>query len=400
MSPRSAKDALVGCPARERHASAPGSRLARLRWSSSALASSSSSSASRSPRGSATRAFPPATSRSSRTRPTASARSAQARVQDRALCSRPPRRRAEESAESRASRSTTKLKEAALGDLLDTSGSRARPRRRHLGDRPRGRPATRADQEAELPQPEAEYQEFLKSLRLHAKDDVDRGSSCSCSAPRSRSRSLGEAPPSVPTAEIEDYYDAAKAQFTTPETPRRPPGRSTKTRRRSSRRRRRSRRTTRRRAGRRSRAKYSTDPTSKSNGGLRRADRRLLEEPLERGVFDAAEGESRARQDASRLLRVRGRQDHAREDPAADEARSADHAASSPAGAAGAPSTQFVDDYGSKWQSRTFCAVGYVIERCANFDAGGHPPNAPAGLLRGRTRRAGARKPARPRSSS
>jgi SurA-like N-terminal domain len=37
----------------------------------------------------------------------------------------------------------------------------------------------------------------------------------------------------------------------------------------------------------------------------------------------------------------------------------------------------FVANYGSKWQSRTFCASGYVIERCANFKGDGHPADAP-----------------------
>ena len=37
----------------------------------------------------------------------------------------------------------------------------------------------------------------------------------------------------------------------------------------------------------------------------------------------------------------------------------------------------FVANYGSKWQSRTFCASGYVIERCANFKGSGHPASAP-----------------------
>ncbi|MGA8745650.1 MAG: peptidyl-prolyl cis-trans isomerase, partial [Solirubrobacterales bacterium] len=41
--------------------------------------------------------------------------------------------------------------------------------------------------------------------------------------------------------------------------------------------------------------------------------------------------------------------------------------------------TQFVSDYSSKWQSRTFCASGYVIERCANYPGSAHPASAPPG---------------------
>jgi parvulin-like peptidyl-prolyl isomerase len=40
--------------------------------------------------------------------------------------------------------------------------------------------------------------------------------------------------------------------------------------------------------------------------------------------------------------------------------------------------SEFVAEYQSKWQSRTFCADGFVIERCANYKGSGHPASAPA----------------------
>ncbi|HVQ59896.1 MAG TPA: peptidyl-prolyl cis-trans isomerase [Solirubrobacterales bacterium] len=40
--------------------------------------------------------------------------------------------------------------------------------------------------------------------------------------------------------------------------------------------------------------------------------------------------------------------------------------------------SEFVSDYQSRWKSRTFCASGYKIERCANFVGTGHPSNAAA----------------------
>jgi hypothetical protein len=39
--------------------------------------------------------------------------------------------------------------------------------------------------------------------------------------------------------------------------------------------------------------------------------------------------------------------------------------------------SEFVAEYQSKWSSRTFCADGYVIERCANYVGSGHPSSAP-----------------------
>jgi hypothetical protein len=38
---------------------------------------------------------------------------------------------------------------------------------------------------------------------------------------------------------------------------------------------------------------------------------------------------------------------------------------------------RFVANYSGKWQSRTFCASGYEIERCANFKRSGHSASAP-----------------------
>jgi parvulin-like peptidyl-prolyl isomerase len=41
--------------------------------------------------------------------------------------------------------------------------------------------------------------------------------------------------------------------------------------------------------------------------------------------------------------------------------------------------SEFVAEYQSKWQARTFCASGFVIERCANYVGSGHPSSAPPG---------------------
>jgi parvulin-like peptidyl-prolyl isomerase len=40
--------------------------------------------------------------------------------------------------------------------------------------------------------------------------------------------------------------------------------------------------------------------------------------------------------------------------------------------------SEFVAEYQSKWTSRTFCASGFEIERCANYVGSGHPSSAPA----------------------
>lgn len=40
--------------------------------------------------------------------------------------------------------------------------------------------------------------------------------------------------------------------------------------------------------------------------------------------------------------------------------------------------SEFVAEYQSKWSSRTFCAADFTIERCANYVGSGHPSSAPA----------------------
>ncbi len=49
--------------------------------------------------------------------------------------------------------------------------------------------------------------------------------------------------------------------------------------------------------------------------------------------------------------------------------------------------SEFVAGYQSKWTSRTFCASGFVIERCANYVGSGHPSERPRRLLRSQPER-------------
>ena len=62
--------------------------------------------------------------------------------------------------------------------------------------------------------------------------------------------------------------------------------------------------------------------------------------------------------------------------------------------------TQFVSNYTSKWQARTFCASGYVIERCSNYIGTGRPSKRSPGLLRSQPQRRVFPPPVRRLSSS
>jgi parvulin-like peptidyl-prolyl isomerase len=125
--------------------------------------------------------------------------------------------------------------------------------------------------------------------------------------------------------------------------------------------------------------KFSSDPTTKTQGGLQKEiPEELLQEPLKKDLYGAATGEligpvkyqgnyfifevvklnpekvktlAEVEQEISSQLSQEAQQEHL---------------------------TEFVTSYQSKWQSRTFCASDFVIERCSNFKTSGHPSTAPA----------------------
>jgi foldase protein PrsA len=125
-------------------------------------------------------------------------------------------------------------------------------------------------------------------------------------------------------------------------------------------------------------AKYSTDPSSKSNGGLRPSlTDGLLPDPVNGAVFAAPKGQLGGPLKAAdgyylfEVVKVTpaktlplNRQTRAQIRSQLTQQRQQDSF------------NQFVNNFGSKWRARTFCASGYVIDRCDNFP-GGRPQNAP-----------------------
>jgi parvulin-like peptidyl-prolyl isomerase len=127
-------------------------------------------------------------------------------------------------------------------------------------------------------------------------------------------------------------------------------------------------------------AKYSTDAASKSNGGLRPSvTEGLLEEPLNGQVFDASKGEVEGPVKTSlgyyvfEVEKVTPSKTVPLNKSTSQQIRSqltqqAQQNAFS----------EFVNDFGSKWKARTFCAGPYAIDRCDNFKGNAHPSTAPA----------------------
>lgn len=121
-------------------------------------------------------------------------------------------------------------------------------------------------------------------------------------------------------------------------------------------------------------AKYSTDPTSKSKGGMQEGiSEEFLQGPLKAAIFDSSIGELSGPvkfqtnwlvievvklnpADVKPLDEVKAQIEETLKGEKQQEFFA-----------------EFVADYQSKWASRTQCASGYVIERCDNYKGDGHP---------------------------
>ena len=126
--------------------------------------------------------------------------------------------------------------------------------------------------------------------------------------------------------------------------------------------------------------KYSTDPTSKTAGGLEAGvTEGRFPEPLNSDVFNAPKGQlvGPVKTSLGYYLFVVEKETPKKIQPLSQAKSQISSQLTQQAQQE--TFTQFVSDYSSKWQSRTFCAPGYVIERCANYPGSAHPSSAPPG---------------------
>lgn len=268
------------------------------------------------------------------------------------------------------------LKEAALGNVLDSIWIQGQAKEMGISVTP----TEIADELKKLKdkafKTEQQYKEFLKEAKF-TEEDVNTRVTIQMLSEQIQTQVTEEAP--VPSnREIEDYYEAAKAsQYTTPES-----------------------RDIRviknkdkakveealaalekddsNKSWEEVAKKYSTD-TTKSTGGLQSAVAEgagTLQEPLEGEVFAAPQGElvgplkdgqgytvfevmkitpEKVQSLAEAKTQISGQ--------LAEQAKQQTFAA-------------FVQSYGNKWSSRTFCAADFTIARCANFKGDGRPPEA------------------------
>lgn len=266
------------------------------------------------------------------------------------------------------------LKETALGEVLDAIWIQGQAEEMGVS-------ATEKEINDELEKlkgqafkTDQQYKEFLEEAKF-TEADVNERVKIQLLSEKIQTQVTEEAP--VPSsAEIENYYEAAKSsQYTTPESrdirviknkdkakveeakaalekddSEKSWGKVAK--------------------------KYSTD-TTKSVGGLQSAvTEGGLGEPLDKAVFAAPQGELEGPLSEGgtytifEVMKVTPEKVQSLVEAKsqisaqlAEQAKQQNFAA-------------FVQQYGTTWQSRTFCASDFTISRCANFKGDGRPPEA------------------------
>jgi len=128
--------------------------------------------------------------------------------------------------------------------------------------------------------------------------------------------------------------------------------------------------------------KYSSDPTTKSKGGLTPGvQEEFLPEQLKKPLFTAATGEliGPFKVEKNYLL-LEVVKLHPAKTKSLKEAE-AEITATLTQEKQQEAFSEFASEYTGRWQARTHCASGFVTKQCANFKESGHPSTAPPGCF-------------------
>lgn len=124
--------------------------------------------------------------------------------------------------------------------------------------------------------------------------------------------------------------------------------------------------------------KYSSDPTTKSKGGLTPGvQEELLPEELKEPIFGAATGEliGPIKVEKNYLL-LEVAELHAAKTKSLKEAE-AEITSTLTQEKQQEAFSEFVAEYEGKWRARTYCASGFEVKKCANVKESSHPTTAP-----------------------
>jgi parvulin-like peptidyl-prolyl isomerase len=270
------------------------------------------------------------------------------------------------------------LKTKALGELLDTIWIQGQAAELGISVTPKQVATELAQIKKQNFKTPAEYQKFLKTSHFTKADVLARVKLQSLST-QIQEAVAKEAPPAS-NAEIADYYNASKdTQYTTAESrdarvvvnknkAKVEAAKALLEKDDSA------------ASWKKVAAKYSSDPTTKTKGGLQPAlTEELLQsqEALKSAIFDNSTGEIVGPVNVQGNYFVIEVEKLNPEKVQSLGEVSAQIKSQLTQQVAQEVFSEFVSGYQSKWQSRTFCAAGFAIERCANYVGSGHPSSAP-----------------------
>jgi parvulin-like peptidyl-prolyl isomerase len=225
-------------------------------------------------------------------------------------------------------------------------------------------------------QSEAQFQEFVKQAK-YTPEDIDERVKLQILSNDIREE-LQANPPKPSQAEVEGYYEAAKAtQFT------KPPSRDVrlilnKERQKAEKALASLEQGNTAKDWNRTAKDFSEDPATKEQGGLQKSIvEGALEEPLSEEIFDAVEGQLEGPVKASRGFYVFEVQSASSETVESLESVEQQIGSQLEQQLGQEAFNAFIANFNAKWRSRTFCAEDYLSERCANFESDGHPSTAP-----------------------
>jgi parvulin-like peptidyl-prolyl isomerase len=270
------------------------------------------------------------------------------------------------------------LRTAALGELLDTIWIQGEAEELGISVTPKQIATELAQIKKTNFKTPAEYQKFLKTSHFTQADVLARVKLQLLSTQIQEAISKEAPPPS--SAEISDYYNAAKStQYTTAESrdvrvvvnkdkAKVEAAKAALEKDDSP------------ASWKKVAAKYSEDPTTKTKGGLQPAlTEELLasQEALKSAIFGTPTGVVTGPVDVEGKFFVLEVEKLNPQKVKTLPEVSAEIKTQLTQQLAQEVFSEFVAEYQSKWSSRTFCAEGYVIERCANYVGSGHPTGAP-----------------------
>jgi len=264
------------------------------------------------------------------------------------------------------------VKETALGELLDAVWIQGQAEEM-------GIEATDEEVAEELKKlksqsfkTDKQYEEFLKEAHF-TQADVDKRVKIQIVSTKIQEQVTNEAP-TPSSGEIENYYEAAKAsQYTTPETrdirliknkdKAKVEAAKVALEKDDS-----------EKSWEKVAEQYSTD-TTKGNGGLQAGvtEGTTLPDALDAAAFKAPQGELQGPIEESgtytvfEVMKITPEKVQALEDVESQISNQLSEQLQQQAFA------RFVRNYGSTWQSRTFCSADFLISRCANFEGDGRP---------------------------